>query len=59
MQHDEKLGTMKLIMLSSKGGYHDTTILILILMPQSITIQWVINPLMADSPIQDDFTNKF
>ena len=31
MQHDEKLGTMKLIMLSSEVGYHGTTILILIL----------------------------
>jgi hypothetical protein len=31
MQHDEKLRTMKLIMLSSEVGYHGTTILILIL----------------------------
>jgi hypothetical protein len=31
MQHDDKLGTMKLIMLSSEGGYHETNILILIL----------------------------
>jgi phage shock protein PspC (stress-responsive transcriptional regulator) len=30
MQHDNKLGTMKLI-LSSDGRYHRTTILILIL----------------------------
>jgi putative lipoic acid-binding regulatory protein len=31
MQHDDKLVTMKLIMLSSEGEYHGTTILILIL----------------------------
>jgi hypothetical protein len=35
MQHDEKLGTMKLIMFSSEGGYHGTTILILILMQRT------------------------
>jgi hypothetical protein len=31
MQHDEKLGTMKLMMLSRQGGYHGTSILFLIL----------------------------
>jgi hypothetical protein len=31
MQHDEKLGTMKLMMLSRQGRYHGTSILILIL----------------------------
>jgi adenosylmethionine-8-amino-7-oxononanoate aminotransferase len=31
MQHAKKLGTMKLIMLSSEEGYHGTTIVILIL----------------------------
>jgi hypothetical protein len=30
MQHDEKLGTMKLIMLHREGGYHEASILILI-----------------------------
>jgi hypothetical protein len=35
MQHDEKLGTMKLIMLYHQGGPNGFNILILILMPRS------------------------
>jgi hypothetical protein len=41
MQHDEKLGTMKLIMLSSEGGYYGTSILILIL------VHWLVHPLVG------------
>jgi hypothetical protein len=51
MQHDEKLETMKLMMLSCQGGYHGTSILILILVRRCYAFSGIFSQPFVDGSI--------